>query len=192
MTTAAQDRVLLRPLMRPLAVAMMLGLSAGVATSLLQGFFTAPWSALVNAASPWLAVAFLAGALVPRPGLAALAGAVTCTAEVVGYYLTAAARDFPAAGSTIVLWIVCGIIAGPVLAEAGRLRSEGGMLVRLASSGTLGACFLLEAIRYATVLHYDSRAALFSLVAVTVVVLGVLMKPTRDRRKALSRLAALP
>ena len=180
-TSAAHDRDRLAPFGWPLAVVVSMGLLTGAATSLLQGVLTAPWSALVNAASPWLAVAFVAGALVPRRGLAALAGAATCTSEVAGYYLTAAARDFPAAASTILFWIVCGVIAGPVLAEVGRMWRAGGFLVRLAASGALGACFLLEAIRYATVLHYDSRAALFAVVAVVLVILGVLIRPVRDR-----------
>ncbi len=139
-----------------------------------------PWAALVNAASPWLAVAFVAGALVPVRGLAAVAGAATCTAEVVGYYVTAAARGFPAANATIAFWTLCGIAAGAVLAEVGRMWRSSDPRVSLAASSAPGACFLLEAIRYATVLHYGSRAARFTVVAIAIPVLGLLVRASRD------------
>jgi Family of unknown function (DUF6518) len=152
-----------------------MGLLTGVATSLLQGVLRVPWAALVNAASPWLAVAFIAGALLPVRGLAAVAGAATCVAEVIGYCATASARGIPAASTTIAFWILCGIAGCSLLAEIGRLWRRGGPRVSLTASCALGACFLVEAIRYATVLHYGSRAALFTVVAVAIPVLGRLL-----------------
>jgi hypothetical protein len=168
-------------LVGPIAAAVLLGLITGVATSLLQGVLPVPWVALVNAASPWLAVAFIAGALVPVRGLAAVAGAATCAAEVVGYYVTAAARDFPAANTTIAFWILCGLLGGSLFAEIGRMWRSGSPRVSLMASGALGACFLLEAVRYATVLHYGSRAALFTVVAVAIPLLGLLVRASRDQ-----------
>lgn len=181
MITDARSRDGFASLVGSITAAVLLGLLTGVATSLLQGVLGVPWVALVNAASPWLAVAFIAGALVPVRGLAAGAGAATCAAEVVGYYVTAAARDFPAANTTIAFWILCGIAAGSVFAEIGRMWRSGSPRVSLTASGALGACFLLEAIRYATVLHYGSRSALFTAVAVAIPVLGLLVRASRDQ-----------
>ncbi len=113
-------------------------------------------------------MAFVAGALASAPGVAATAGAATCAGEVVGYYLTAAARGLPFSESTVLFWIVCGLSAGPVLAVAGHGWRVGSARTRLAAGGVLAMCFLLEALRYAVVLHYGSTAALFAAFGVMV------------------------
>lgn len=58
-----------------IAAVLATGLLAGALTSILQKYLDSPWLSLVNAASPWLAPMFAAGALWARPAVAALAGA---------------------------------------------------------------------------------------------------------------------
>lgn len=161
-----------------LGLAAVLGLSMGAATSLLQAVLPEPWSALVNAASPWLAVAFIAGAFASTSGIAALAGATTCAGEVIGYYLAASARGLSSSESTVLFWILCGLVGGPILAVAGRACRGGNGLTRLAAAGVLATCFFVEALRYQFVLHYGSRAALFTVIGVAVLILRGLVRPT--------------
>jgi hypothetical protein len=55
------------PLAARLAAVLMTGLLAGAVTSILQKYLGSPWDSLVNAASPWLAAMFAAGAAWMRP-----------------------------------------------------------------------------------------------------------------------------
>ena len=169
-----QPPALIRPLL-----ALVPGGVAGVATSLLQTVVPAPWSALVNAASPWLAVAFFAGAFLARDRLALYVGLATCSGEVLGYYTTAAIRGFPVSDQTIIFWLVCGAVAGPVIALLGRQWRTATPLAGFVAIGALAACFLLEAIRYGAQLHYASRAELFVAIAALLLATGALVRPSR-------------
>jgi hypothetical protein len=162
-----------------LVVPVAIGLGTGSATAVLQGVLSVPWAALANAASPWLAAAFVAGVLAARHGVAAVAGAVTCVGAVLGYYLTAVLRGGSAAESTVFVWVLCGIIAGPVLGEAGQAWKRGRTLTRLLASSLLAACFLLEGLRYEVVLDYGSRAVLFGVIAAAIAVAGIVIRPPR-------------
>jgi Family of unknown function (DUF6518) len=150
------------------------GLVVGLLTSILQKYLGSPWDSLVNAASPWLTPMFAAGTLWRRPAPAAVAGLGTGLLELVGYYVTAAVRGYPAGHSILLFWTACAVIGGPVFAMAGWAwwRTTG----RLNSLGTaaLPAAFLSEAaVSYGLRLHYLSSAILFAAVGILgFVVLG--------------------
>ncbi len=160
------------PLAARIAAVILLGLVAGAATSILQKYLGSPWLSLVNSASPWLAVMFAAGSLWSRPAAAALAGTATGLLELAGYYLTAAARGYPA-GGIMLLWAACAVIGGPLSGAAGWAWWCGP--ARLSGLGTaaLPAAFLAEAaVAYAWRLHYWSSAILFAVVGAGVFVLA--------------------
>jgi uncharacterized protein DUF6518 len=152
-------------------VVVVLGLVTGALTSVLQKYLDLPWLSLVNAASPWLAPAFAAGALQRRPGTAAFAGLAACLFELLGYYLTAAARGYFGDGGRGVLlfWTGCAVVGGPVFGLAGELWRRASSRARGLGTAVLAAAFLAEAwVQYAWRLHYRGCAVLF-----TVLGLGV-------------------
>jgi hypothetical protein len=75
-----------------------------VLTSLLQKYLDLPWLALVNAASPWLTTAFVAGALQSRLATAAVVGRSSGPRVTHGWHR----RQYPA----LALWLVPAFIAG--------------------------------------------------------------------------------
>jgi hypothetical protein len=161
------------PLAARLAAVLVIGLLAGAATSILQKYLGSPWGSLVNAASPWLVPMFAAGALWVRPAAAALAGAATGLLELAGYYLTAAARGYPAGHGILQFWAACAVIGGPLSGAAGWAWWRGP--ARLSGPGTaaLPGAFLAEAaVAYAWRLHYWSSATLFAVVGAAVFALA--------------------
>jgi hypothetical protein len=104
-----------------IALALLLGVSIGVLTSLLQRYLDFPWLALVNAASPWLTTAFVAGALQARLPTAVLVGAAATLLQVVGYYVTADLRGFGVSTTYVLVWSLCAVFGGPVFGAAGHV-----------------------------------------------------------------------
>jgi Family of unknown function (DUF6518) len=144
----------------PLVLAV--GLAVGALTSLLQAHLDAPWGSIVNAASPWLTPAFLLGPLWRRPSAAATGGLAVCLLELVGYYVTASARGYPASEAILVFWAVCAAVGGPVLGMSGWLWWRAGGRLTGFGAAVLAAAFFSEAlVAYTWRLHYWSSAALF-------------------------------
>lgn len=131
-----------------LALAAGAGLAGGVLTlygqRLLAG--SGGWFALVNSVAPWVTVAFLVGMRAPgRWRTAAVAGAVAEAGLVLGYYLSAGGFSF---GSTsMLIWFVTGLIAGPVYGAAGALWRDRRRPVRSAALGVLGAAWVADGLR---------------------------------------------
>ncbi|MEV5750140.1 DUF6518 family protein [Actinoallomurus sp. NPDC052308] len=151
-----------------------IGIVMGAVTDVLQKYLDLPWNSLVNAASPWLAPAFAVGALQRRLWGAAVAGLATCVFELVGYYVTAAARGYFAGGGhgILLFWGGCAVAGGPVLGMAGRLWWRGPGRLRGLGAAVLAAAFLAEAIvAYGWRLHYTASAVLFAGLGVAVGVL---------------------
>jgi hypothetical protein len=152
-------------------VAVVVGLIVGVSTSVLQTYLDRPWASLVNAASPWLAPAFLLGLLVPRLRAAVVGGLVVCLSELVGYYVTAELRGFPAGSSLLVFWGACAVIGGPIFGGAGWAARHGPERFAGLAAATLPAAFLAEAVMaYAIRLGYDSSAVLFGAIGIVLAV----------------------
>ncbi len=150
-------------------VALALGVAVGVLTSLLQAYLDYPWLAFVNAASPWLTTAFVAGALQPGLRTAILVGVAATTLEVVAYYVTADLRGFGVSMTYVALWSACALVGGPLFGTAGHVWW------RAAPAG-LGAALLVAAyaseavVVYLVRLGYGSSAWLFGAVAVLLAV----------------------
>lgn len=146
-------------------LALGLGLGVGVVTSFLQGYLDFPWLALVNAVSPWLTIAFVAGALQRRLRTAVWVGAAATLMQVVGYYATAEVRGFDASLNYVVFWAVCAVVGGPVFGAAGfawRHAAPAGL-----GAAALAAAYASEAVvSYQLRLGYTSSAILFGVVAV--------------------------
>jgi hypothetical protein len=157
------------------AAVVLVGLVVGAGTEVLQEYLDAPWSSLVNAASPWLAPAFAVGALQRRAWGAALAGVMTCVFELAGYYVTSAVRGYyaSAGGHAILLfWTGCAVAGGPVFGAAGRLWWQASGRLRGLGAAVLGAAFLAEAVvSYGLRLHYTSSAVLFATIGVVLLAL---------------------
>lgn len=153
-----------------LALAVAAGLLAGALTSFGQTLLgDTPFQGLANAVSPWLVAPFLVGATARRSVTAALAGLLTCAAQVAGYYVAADLRGFAVGSASILLWSIAGVIGGPVFGMAGRLwrRTRSGD-PRWAGAGAalLAGCWLAEAlVTYLVVLRRPDEALVFALVA---------------------------
>ena len=90
-----------------------------------------------------------------RPAAAAAAGLVTGLLELAGYYLTAAARGYPAGGSILVFWAACAVVGGPLFGAAGWVWWRRPAPVSGLGASALPAAFLAEAaVAYAWRLHY--------------------------------------
>jgi Family of unknown function (DUF6518) len=145
------------------AIVVSVGLAVGALTSVLQTYLNSPWLSLVNAASPWLTFAFLLGALSRGPLEAALAGVATGLLELVGYYVTANARGYPAGGGIVVFWAACAFVGGPVFGAAGWAWWRDHRRFDNLGAAVLPAAFFAEAaISYGVRLHYASSAVLFA------------------------------
>jgi hypothetical protein len=163
-------------------LALILGAVVGVLTSLLQKYLDFPWLGLVNAASPWLTTAFVAGALQARLPIAVVMGIAATVLEVVAYYVTADLRGFGVSSSYVVLWSLCAVVGGPVFGAAGhvwRRASPAG-----AGAALLVAAFASEAVVvYHFRLGYTSTAWLFGIIAL---LLGVGLGWHRRQYRALA------
>jgi hypothetical protein len=152
-----------------LATLAVTGLAVGALTSVLQKYLNQPWLSLVNSASPWLAPVFGLGALWRRPRAAAAAGLATGLLELTGYYLTAAARGYPAGGAILVFWAVCAVAGGPLFGAAGWLWWRGARRWSALGAAVLPAAFLAEAaVVYAWDLRYYSSAVLLAVIGAAV------------------------
>lgn len=160
------------PLAAHVAAVAVGGLAVGALTSVLQKYLDSPWLSLVNSASPWLTPMFILGTLWRRPWPAAAAGLGTGLGELAGYYLTAAARGYPAGHAILLFWTACAVVGGPVFGLAGWLWWRGPAPRRPLGAAVLPAAFLAEAaVAYAWTLRYYSDAALFAVVGAAVYVL---------------------
>jgi len=150
------------------------GLVVGALTSFGQTVLGGGFAGLANAVSPWLVAPFLVGALARRGWVAALAGVLVCAAEVAGYYVTADLRGFPVGATSIAVWVVSGVVGGPVFGAAGRLWRTAVGRWRGLGPALLVGCWLAEAVvTYAIVLRYGGEALVFGVVAALLVpVLG--------------------
>lgn len=162
-----------RPAPAVLAAAVGAGLAVGALTSFGQTLLGGTWFAgLANAVSPWLVASFLVGALARRGWVAALAGLLACAGEVAGYYLVADLRGFAVGAASVAVWVVAGVVGGPVFGWAGRLWRTAAGPWRGLGPALLAGCWLAEAVvTYAVMLRYGDDAAVFAVVAALLVVL---------------------
>jgi hypothetical protein len=172
-----------QPRLGRILLALALGIAVGVLTSLLQKHLDYPWLALVNAASPWLTTAFVAGALQSRLSTAVVVGVAATMLQVVAYYVTADLRGFGVSMTYVVVWSLCAVVGGPVFGAAGHAWW------RAAPAG-VGAALLVAAyaseavVAYHFRLGYSSTAWLFGAIAL---LLAVGLGRHRSQYPALAR-----
>jgi len=153
-------------------VAVVLGVVVGALTSVFQAYLDFPWLALVNAVSPWVTTAFVAGALQSRLRTAVLTGLLATLVQVVAYYAVAELRGYDASVYYLAFWSVCALVGGPLFGAAGhawRHASPAGL-----GAAALSAVYLSEAlVTYQIGLGYTSTAVLFGALGLALaVVLG--------------------
>lgn len=140
----------------------LVGALTGAGTALAQPHVLAPWSALVNSASPWLIGGFVAGALYRRLNSALLSGLVTLVVEVGGYFATTDVLHIPVMRHYALFWTVCALAGGPVAGWAGWAWRWGGRRVHPFGAAFLPGSFIAEAFgAYGLRLHYLPAAAMF-------------------------------
>ncbi|MDI3423844.1 DUF6518 family protein [Streptomyces luteolus] len=179
------------------ALALGVGLAGGALTSFGQSALTGGWHALVNSASPWVTVALLIGMGIPgRWRTAAGVGVLSQLGLVVGYYATSELRGFAAGMSAVVIWVVAGVVAGPVYGAAGALLTDERRHIRSIAAGVTGSVWVMEGIRFlslATDANSNSgpgKAAGWCYLLVGVLLPLALARSLRERGYALLTLAA--
>jgi hypothetical protein len=147
--------------------AVAVGLVVGAATSWAQTLLgSTALAGLANAVSPWLVAPFLAAAGASGRRSAGMLGILTCVAEVLGYYATAAVRGFGVNPPTVAVWVVGGVVGGLVFGLAGHSWRIGTGRERGLGLALLVAVWLCEAlVTYAIVLGYVDNAVVFAVVA---------------------------
>lgn len=183
LVTRAQPSSEQRRRLGPVLLALALGVAVGVLTSLLQADLDHPWLALVNAASPWVTTAFVAGALQSRLSTAVGVGLAATALEVAAYYATADLRGFGVSMTYVVLWLLCAFVGGPIFGAAGYTW-------RRAAPAGLGAALLVAAyasealVAYHFRLGYSSTVWLFAAIAA---ILAIGLGRHRRQYSALAR-----
>lgn len=156
--------------------ATLAGLGAGVATSYAQGLLPGEWFQVANSGAVWTVVAFVVAVICSRSRhLAVAAGTLALVAEVLGFYLiAAAAREIPTTRAETVLWTIAALWVGPAAGFAGWCTTHGDALQRLAATlavaGLLAGEGLYEVRRVGSDLF--GRTELW--VAFTIALAGVL------------------
>jgi len=175
-----------------LGVALLVGLAWGAATSGLQTVLPWPVAGLANAVGPWVAPAFLVGALSRRAPVAATAGVFTRLGEVTGYHAVSAARDLGINPTWVAVWAGTGVLAGPVFAAAGWCwRRAADWRWSAAGSALLGGVFLAEgAVGYGGYLGRTGDAVVFCALGAALVLLLGAASPSARAAGASARGAA--
>jgi hypothetical protein len=166
---------------RTVGIALVAGLVAGGVTQLLQGILPEGIGSVANSATPWLAVAFGVGTTASRWWLAAIAGAVTLLAALVGYYGLVQLRFGYGAElrGAVLLWLIAAVVGGPVFGVAGRWWRGDGPWLRATGPALLGASAIAEGVYLAGVPTVASAGPLFVVAGLSV---PVLLGRRRDDR----------
>lgn len=164
----------------PILASIAFGLILGAATFLLHGLNQA-LDVVTNSTSTWIIWAAVAGALIPRRTQAMLCGAILMVATCAGYYATVAARSlFGAPGIPVALvWLVAGVIGGPILAWAAWSTRHATGVQRNLGVALIGMAVAGEGLWLGLVLHYWQTAAIF-LTAGTLLTIALTIYRYRD------------
>ena len=166
---------------RMFGIGVVAGLVAGAVTQLLQGILPAGIGSIANSATPWLAAAFGVGSTASRWWLAAIAGAVTLLAALVGYYGLVQLRFGygPELRGAVLLWLIAAVVGGPVFGVAGRWWRGDGPWLRATGPALLGASAIAEGVYLAGIPTVASAGPLFVAVGLAI---PVLLGRRRDDR----------
>lgn len=164
------------------ALSVGVGVLVGLATSIGQGFMPGQWNTLVNSGAIWLVPVFFVGARMSSRGRSAIAGVITLLATVAGYYGSAALAGAPISLRSIALWVVVGLVAGPLYGLAGLWWRDKRRVFRIAGVALLGGVLVAEGFYIVLVLQYYWSGWTMVL---TGVVASVLLSRRDDRLRTL-------
>lgn len=169
-----------------LAGVALIGVAIGSATSFAQTWLDGTWQALSNSASPWLAGAFLAGAMQFERVRAIFAGLGACVLEVAAYYVVTPLRGYAVSNAEIIFWGVCAVVGGPLFGCAAWAWRRASVQLQPVGAAFLPATFIAEAIgTYEIRLHYHGDAVLFVVVGLVILVAMIARLPQLRHRTVL-------
>jgi Family of unknown function (DUF6518) len=167
------------------------GLALGVLTNLAQGWLPGSWNQVANSGTVWLAVAFVAGALLaPRGTRVAVAGGLAAEAGLVaGYYGFAQfGRSGMGTLTPVLVWLGMAVVGGPLFGVAGAWWRRGNVGRRILGGAALAGAIGAEGAYLGFVLRYVPEACAC---AVLMVALPLAMG-RGNRERALLLEAAVP
>jgi hypothetical protein len=154
------------------SIAVVTGLAVGAMTSAGQTHLGGALNAFVNSASAWLVAPYVLGRIMQTRRGGALAGLAVAIAQLLGYYLTAHLRGYPAGGSIVLFWAACALVGGPLFGLGGYVSRTGDRSLAGLGATLLPASFLAEGLWvYLHELHYRSTAAIWIAIGVFLAVL---------------------
>lgn len=106
---------MIRPLVRRLLLAGVVSAALGVLTAYAQGWLPGQIGSLANSSGSWALVAFLLGLVAWSAREAAIIGALSLMALLVGYIVAAGIRGDPSSSGLIIFWGAAALVAGPLL-----------------------------------------------------------------------------
>jgi hypothetical protein len=186
------------PRLVPAAIgaALLLGAALGVGSMFADSLpIDTPLIVLValgNAAGPWLAVAFVAGALQRDVRVGAAAGLLSLAVAVGAYYVSYVIRwgeRMPDPELPALVWLAVAAVAGPLLGAAGGAWAAADRRHRIAGVAVLAGALLAEAVyRFVELEAWDGiDVARTSMQVALVDGLAALLLPLllldRDRRR---------
>jgi hypothetical protein len=144
------------------AITVTTGLAIGVLTSFGQTWLSGALGPFVNSVSAWLVAPFLLGMLMRTPRGAAAAGLGAALLQLLGYYVTAHLRGYPAGGTIVVFWALCAVLGGPLFGLAAHIGWRGARRWRGIGLAALSAVFLAEGLwTYLHELRYYGAAGIW-------------------------------
>jgi Family of unknown function (DUF6518) len=175
-----------RSLLTSISLALGVGVLTGLATFIGQGVLPGQWNTLVNSGAIWLIPVFFVGSRTRWLAWAAVTGAGTLVATVVGYYGSAALMGAPISVRAVAFWIAVAFAAGPLYGVAGRWWRSDRRAHRVFGVALLGGVLVAEGLYIVLVLHYYWSG--WTMVAAGVI--AALLLARRDDR--LQTLLAVP
>jgi uncharacterized protein DUF6518 len=171
-----------------LTTAVVAGLALGVATRFVYEL-PREWHWLAKVGVPWLAAAFLVGALARRPARGAAFGAAALVAATVVYYAILGLVQHAYEVSPVGLgWLVVAVPGGAAFGALGALWASG--RARVLAVSVLAASFGGEALLFALLVPGPGRPGTY-LLAAAMAVPFLLLRRARDRVVALGAGALL-
>ena len=168
---------------RAIALVALVGLATGILTQFGQSVLPNDLSPIANSISPWLVVAFVIGAAMPRSRWATIAAVGTLVFALVGYYgMTEIRYGIGAGTGSLVRWGIGAAVGGPVFGVGGYLWRHGSAVQRALGAGLLAAVFIAEGVYLAFVV--DHRTVGTGFVVAGLVLPVLLGRSWADRLRA--------
>jgi hypothetical protein len=126
MTLSASDRASVGYPLALMMIVLAIGTALGVLKAYVQAWLPESLGSLANSSGTWCLVAVLLALLATIQMMAALFGALTLGALLVGYVLGSALRSNHSSTGFIAFWLLAAIVIGPLLGIAAyRVRPKG-------------------------------------------------------------------